>query len=68
MHTVELLDQVLAQAKQLGYTVRQDWLGGGGGCCQIKGEPWIFIDLALTPREQCQQVLSVLKLDPRFKL
>ena len=31
MHTVEMLDQALDLAGRLGYTVRQEWLAGGGG-------------------------------------
>jgi hypothetical protein len=62
MHTVELLDEAVAVAAQCGVGVRQDWFGGAaGGACQIKGQPWIFIDLALTPREQLEQVLDALR-------
>ena len=62
MHTVELLDEAVALAAQCGVGVRQDWFGGAvGGACQIKGQPWIFIDLTLTPREQLEQVLEALR-------
>lgn len=62
MHSVELLDEAVALAVQCGVGVRQDWFGGAsGGACQIKGQPWIFIDLALTPREQLEQVLDALR-------
>ena len=61
MHTVELLEEALAQAAQLGFAVRQDWLGGaGGGVCEVKGQRWIFIDLAQPPRDQLEQVLAAL--------
>ncbi len=62
MHTVELLAQALQVAGQLGYRTRQEWLGGsGGGACQVRGQKWIFLDLALGPAEQLQQVLEALR-------
>lgn len=61
MHTVDLLEQALALAASLGIRVRQEWLGGsGGGCCEIRGQNWLFIDLALTPVEQFAQVSEAL--------
>lgn len=66
MHTVERLDEAIALAEQWGYIVRQEWLGGAaGGVCVIRGQSWIFIDLSLTPGEQCEQVLSALREDHR---
>lgn len=65
MHTVELLEHALSVAEQLGYRVRQEWLGGtGGGACQFAGRKWIFIDLALNSVEQLQQVREALRGDP----
>ena len=62
MHTVELLEESLVLAKRLGYQLRQEWLGGsGGGGCEIKGQKWIFIDLALPPDEQLELVLDTLR-------
>jgi hypothetical protein len=67
MHTVDLLEQAIALAGSLGYRVRQEWLGGsGGGGCEIRGERWLFVDLALTPVEQFAQVLDVLQADPKL--
>lgn len=61
MHTVELLDEAVALAVECGFGVRQDWFGGAAaGACEIKGQRWIFIDLALNPREQLEQVLDAL--------
>ena len=35
MHTIEVLEQAIAQAKRLGFGVRSEWLGGsGGGDCE----------------------------------
>jgi hypothetical protein len=67
MHTVELLEQAIALADQCGWTVRQDWFGGSAaGGCEVKGRRWIFIDLALSPREQLDQVLDALRSLPNL--
>jgi hypothetical protein len=60
MHTVEQLEHALARAKKLGYRVKQDWLDGCGGGCEIAGQKWIYLDLALSTDEQLEQVLEVL--------
>ncbi len=61
MHTVELVEQSIALAKRLGFEVRQDWFGGAtGGACELKGRRWLFVDLALSPAEQLDQVLEAL--------
>ena len=65
MHTVQLLSQTLEVAESLGYGVRHEWLGGGmGGACEIAGRRWLFVDLALNPVEQLDQVVRALKRDP----
>jgi hypothetical protein len=65
MHTVDLLDEALALAERLGYRVRNEWLGGsGGGGCEICGRRWIFLDLALGPADQLEQVLATLRREP----
>ena len=62
MHTVELLDQALRLAERLGFIVRQEWLGGaGGGGCEIKGQKHFFVDLALSPAEQLDQVAQAIR-------
>ena len=62
MHTVELLEEALELAAQLGYAVRQEWLGGsGGGGCEIKGRKHLFLDLALSPLEQLEQVAQAIR-------
>jgi hypothetical protein len=65
MHTVELLGHALDLAGRLGYTVREEWLGGNGGGCTLKGRKLLFIDLALGPDEQLDQVLDALRRDPQ---
>ena len=65
MHTVELLEQTLRVAERLGYQIRQEWLGGGGGgACEFGGRKWIFVDLSLNAVEQLDQVTQALQDDP----
>ena len=64
MHTVEQLEHALARAKKLGYRVKHDWLDGCGGGCEIAGQKWIYLDLALSTDEQLEQVLEVLSGQP----
>ena len=64
MHTVELLEEACRVAGTLGYCVRQEWLSGGGGPCEIKGKRWLFIDLSLPPLEQLDQVLAAVREVP----
>lgn len=65
MHTVELLREATGLAKRLGYQVRQEWLGGVmGGGCELAGRKILFIDLALGPADQFQQVLDTLRREP----
>jgi hypothetical protein len=67
MLTVELLGHALALAESLGYGVRHEWLGGcSGGVCQIAGKRWLFVDLALNPIEQLEQVAAALRQDVRI--
>ena len=65
MHTVELLEEAIALAERAGYQVRQEWLGGsGGGDCQIQGQKWIFLDLAVGHLDQLELVLKTLRREP----
>jgi hypothetical protein len=65
MHTVELLEEAVALAQRAGCQIRQEWLGGsGGGACQIKGRKTIFLDIALGPADQLDQMLAALRADP----
>ena len=65
MHTVELLEEALKLSVRLGYQIRNEWLGGeGGGDCEINGQKWIFIDLAMSPTEQLDQVVETLRREP----
>lgn len=65
MRTVELREQALALARQLGYCIREEWLdGNGGGSCEFSGRRWIFVDLAQSAVEQLDQVADALRSDP----
>jgi len=65
MHTVAILEQALDLATRLGYGIRQEWLGGsGGGGCELNGRKIFFLDLALDPGEQLEQLLDTLRHDP----
>jgi hypothetical protein len=64
MHTIEMMEQAVAAAEALGYSVRHEFLGGvGGGGCEIAGRRWIFVDLALNAHEQLGQVIEALRED-----
>ena len=64
MHTVEILGYCLDLARRLGYEIRQEWLAGnGGGGCILRGRKLLFLDLALGPAEQLDQVLDTLRHD-----
>lgn len=62
MHTIALLEQALNLATRLGYTIRQEWLGGdGGGGCELRGRKLFFLDLDLRADEQLDQVVETLR-------
>lgn len=62
MHTVEILNEAMEAARQLGYEVRQDWLGGnGGGHCLVRGRKWLLLDVAQTVDEQLDVVADALR-------
>jgi hypothetical protein len=66
MHTVDLLDQALALARRAGFRIRQEWLGGGGGGCELRGQKVLFLDVAQGPAEQLDQVLDALRCSPEL--
>ena len=67
MHTAELLDEALSLVAQQGYRVRQEWLDGdGGGPCIVRGEKWLFVDLAQPLAEQLECVAGVVAREPRL--
>ena len=65
MHSIELVEYALDLAEQLGYEIRQEWLGGGGGGCELHGRRIFFLDLALPPADQLDQLIEALCREPR---
>lgn len=62
MHTVELLDEAIDAARQVGYTVRQDWLtGDGSGHCLVRGRKMLLLDMAQPAREQLAAIREALR-------
>lgn len=61
-HSVDLLDEALELAADIGFEVRREWLGEKvGGACRL-GERWIlFSDLSLTAEEQLGQAVVALR-------
>ncbi|MFP6675326.1 MAG: hypothetical protein VB878_09660, partial [Pirellulaceae bacterium] len=66
MHTVDLLHEALETAQQLGYGIRHEWLGTGGGACELTGRKWLFVDLAMNSQEQLEKVCEALQQDARL--
>ena len=68
MHTADLLELAVATVESLGYKSRWEWLGdNGGGGCEIRGQKWLFIDLAQDPAMQLATVLEVLAHEARMR-
>lgn len=69
MHTVQRLHYCLQIAEQLGYSIRQENLGGvPGGACEYGGRKWIFLDVAHNAIEQLEQIRGILWEDPQLPL
>ena len=67
MRAANLLEQLLDLAKQLGYTIRMEDLGGeGGGICEFGGKKWLFVDLTASSADQLQRTCDSLRLDPQL--
>lgn len=65
MHTVELVQEATALARRAGYRIRQEYLGGAlGGGCEYGGQKWVFLDIALGPADQLEQIADALRRDP----
>jgi hypothetical protein len=65
--SVELLETALELSQRLGFTIRQEFLGGsGGGACELRGRKYLFVDLALHITEQLEQVCEALRDDPQL--
>ena len=59
MHSVDLLEEALSLALDLGLEVRQEWLGEqAGGLCRIRNREVLFVNLSVTAQEQLLQPLA----------
>ncbi len=63
MRTVELIEEAVAVLHRIGYQIRQEWLEGSGGACEIAGKKCFFVDLALSRSEQLEQLIDALQND-----
>jgi hypothetical protein len=64
MDSVELLEEALNAAREIGFEIREEWFGGsGGGACVVRGRKLLFLDLNLGPRQRLDQVLWALRSD-----
>ncbi|MFO1066818.1 MAG: hypothetical protein U0892_23410 [Pirellulales bacterium] len=62
MHTIDLLEEALDTAAQMGFQVRHESLGGnGGGACRLGKRYMLFVDRSLTAAEQLEQALGALR-------
>lgn len=69
MHSLDLLQIALDTARQQGYQIRREWLGGiAAGRCRIAGKKILFVDVSLSVLEQLEQVASSLASDPEILL
>ena len=54
---VQQLDALIELAKERGIEIRHVLLdGGGGGICEIRGRPCLFLDLSSGPAEQLETI------------
>lgn len=65
MHTAKLLAEAIDVARQLQYTVREEYLeGAGGGHCTFGGKKWLLLDVTQSVAEQLTDVADALRSDP----
>ena len=64
MHTAKLLAEALDVARQLQYSVREEYLdGAGGGHCFFSGRKWLLLDITQSPQEQLNDVADALRTE-----
>ena len=65
MGAVHQLEHLIALAENMGYRIRyENFGGGGGGRCEFGGQRYLFVDLSLNSIEQLEQVRTALSQDP----
>ena len=61
MHHVELLEHALAVARELGFLVREEYVGDiDGGSCVVHGQKMLFLDPQLSIPDRLSLVCEVL--------
>ena len=69
LSAVEQLEVLTELAKDMGYEVRQEALGGtGGGRCEVAGKKLLIIDLQVGTMDQLESVSKALASDPQLAL
>ena len=69
LNTIEQLEVLIELAKDMGYIIRHEMMGGvAGGSCEVGGKKILFIDLALGPIDQLESVSRTLASDPQLAL
>ncbi|MBL9164842.1 MAG: hypothetical protein JNL18_19090 [Planctomycetaceae bacterium] len=64
MHSATLLAEAAELARQLQYTVREEYLdGAGGGHCYFGGRKWLLLDVTQSVDEQLSVITDALRTD-----
>jgi hypothetical protein len=64
MHAANLLAEALELARQLQYSIREEYLdGAGGGHCFFGGKKWLLLDVTQSPEEQLSDVADALRTE-----
>ncbi len=68
MNTVVQLENLLGLAKELGYEVRYESLGGaGGGVCALGTRKLMLLDVGQTTADHLETVKDALQQDAAFR-
>ena len=67
MHNVELLEQALEIARQLGFLVREEYVGDiDGGSCVVRGQKMLFLDPQLNIPDRLRIVCEALAAEEQL--
>ena len=62
MHSVDLLEEVIALVEYYGFEVRREVLSeSAGGACRMGGRWILFVDQSLPAAEQLSQVIAAVR-------